>query len=180
MKKEIELRAKVESLKSIENKLDELGFESTERNLVKDQVFDDKKESYRKKGSMIRLRTINNKRHLFAYKGPSKIEKYKIREESELEISNPEKLEEILKKIGLRVTFEMEKKRKTYYGDGCKIELDQYPVLGFFVEIEGRPEQIEKMISKLDVKRDKFNSRSLDFYINKKEKEIGEKVELKF
>lgn len=180
MSKEVELRAKINNLRKIKDRLDESDLKATEKRLIKDCAFDNPKGEFYEKGIMIRLRSIEDDKHLFAYKGPSEMKEYKVREEIELEISDPEKLKKILEQVGLQVTFEMEKMRKTYRGDGCTVELEEYPVLGSFMEIEGDPADIEKMIDKLGMERDKFNSRSLDYYINKKEKEVGEKIELKF
>jgi len=180
MTKEFELRAKVKNLKEIKKTLKELGLKSPGELLVEDYAFDTKEDYFYKRGVMIRMRSIDGQKHLFAYKGPCEDSSYKVRREIEIEISDPDKLAKILKNIGLNITFEMEKIRETYYIDGGKIELDCYPFLGCFIEIEAPPENIEKIIKKLNISREKFNNRSLDYYIDKKRKELGFDFKIKF
>jgi adenylate cyclase class 2 len=104
---------------------------------------------------------------LLTYKGPSlKLEerngvkqaggrrarqRYKVREEVELEVGNPEKLGRILKALGLKPSFRYEKVRATYElrgVPGVKLDLDVTPV-GTYLELEGPPRQIDRAARRL-------------------------------
>lgn len=180
MSSEIELRARIGQFKEIKKTLRNISSDYSDNLLIKDYAFDRKGGYFRKRGVMIRLRSVGDQKHLFAYKGPHQDGSYKVREEIELEISDPKKLIKILNRVGLSITFEMEKKRQTFYLENTKVELDHYPCLGRFVEVEGKPSDIEKVIKKLDMDREQFNNKPLDYYINQKKKEIGEGFLIKF
>lgn len=74
------------------------------------------------------------------------LRQYKIREEHELRISNPEEMPRILQALGLRPCFRYEKFRTTYRLPGLtglKVEMDETPI-GLFVELEGPRAKIDR------------------------------------
>lgn len=73
-------------------------------------------------------------------------QRYKVREEIEVEIARPEKLRAILQAVGLLPSFRYEKIRTSYVLPrlpGVKLELDETPI-GIFVELEGSPRRIDR------------------------------------
>jgi adenylate cyclase class 2 len=89
-------------------------------------------------------------------------QRYKVREEVELEVGNPEKLRTILGALGLKPSFRYEKVRATYAlrgVPGVKLELDVTPV-GIYVELEGAPRQIDRAARRLGYQISDYITRS--------------------
>ncbi len=61
----------------------------------------------------------------------------KSREEAELEVANPTDAIRLLEALGYTRLVSFQKRRETWELNGCKVELDEIPYLGKFVEIEG-------------------------------------------
>ncbi|MHC4123543.1 MAG: class IV adenylate cyclase [Planctomycetota bacterium] len=136
---EIEAKIKVDSVEPISKAIEASGAEFSCEMVQKDSYFD--KDSRLKKGDRaLRLRVSlcgENKKCVLAYKGPSQKSEFKKRQEIEIEVSNSESTEELLKAIGYEKVLTFEKKRKVWQLDGCEVVLDELPLLGYFVEIEG-------------------------------------------
>ncbi|HKQ48369.1 MAG TPA: class IV adenylate cyclase [Phycisphaerae bacterium] len=73
----------------------------------------------------------------FTFKGPQQKSGFKRREEIELPIENPEGLAALLAELGYTPWLVYEKRRESWTLGACKIELDEIPQLGRFVECEG-------------------------------------------
>jgi len=77
------------------------------------------------------------------------------REETEIEVDNPDNTTQILNILGYREFFQYEKYRIEYkeYELGSKIAIDKIPILGFFLEIEAQNAgAILKTMELLDIK----------------------------
>lgn len=81
--------------------------------------------------------------------------RYKVREETELVITDPATLQKIFEGLGLRGWFRYEKYRTTYklpasarWAQGLLIELDETPI-GTYVELEGPSPAIDRAASEL-------------------------------
>ena len=75
---------------------------------------------------------------LVTYKGPRAVRgRAKSRREIETAVADPHAVEEMLKELGLAPCLVIQKRRSTYRLGGCLVELDELPLLGKFVEIEG-------------------------------------------
>ena len=81
--------------------------------------------------------------------GSAQGRRYKIREELEARLDDPEQLRQILEALGLRGWFRYEKYRTSYqppagqrWAAGLEVELDETPI-GVFLELEGPPEAID-------------------------------------
>jgi adenylate cyclase class 2 len=64
----------------------------------------------------------------------------KSREELEVEVSDPASATSLLERLGYLRTLSFEKRRESWELDRCKVELDELPHLGKFVEVEGPDE----------------------------------------
>lgn len=71
------------------------------------------------------------------HKGPRAIGGLKSRFESELDVDNAKDAALLLSALGFHHVLSFEKRRLRYELDGCLVELDELPVLGRFIEIEG-------------------------------------------
>ncbi len=85
--------------------------------------------------------------------------RFKIREETEVEVADAAMLRKIFEGLGLRGWFSYEKYRTTWklgaatrWAKDLLIELDETPA-GVFVELEGSPEAIDKTAEALGYSR---------------------------
>lgn len=137
---EIEAKLKVDSLQQVEDKLAELGAEFVEEQLQKDCYFDDAQRSMTKSGKCLRLRrqaTAEGEKIFLAYKGAREKDQFKKRQEIETEIADTDAAEKLLSVLGYKKVLSFEKKRRVWQFGGCSVALDELPLLGNFIEIEG-------------------------------------------
>lgn len=78
-----------------------------------------------------------DRRVVLTHKGPQAQGPLKSRLETEAGIDDPRATAEVLAVLGYHPTLTFEKRRARYLLDGCRVEIDQVPFLGTFVEIEG-------------------------------------------
>jgi adenylate cyclase class IV len=93
-------------------------------------------------------------RALLTYKGPRRDRgRAKSRREVQTAVEDPRALEEVLRELGLRRRLVLQKRRSTYALGRCRVELDELPLLGTFVEIEGSsPRAIEAAARRLGLR----------------------------
>lgn len=85
--------------------------------------------------------------HELTYKGPaSRYAKAKVRSEHQSRVDDASAVTMVLEACGLRPMLRLQKHRASYRLGRCLVELDELPVLGCFVEIEGpNQEAIERV-----------------------------------
>jgi len=117
-----------------------------------DILFDNPKLKLRRNGKVLRLRTEGSK-HYLTWKGKQlgKKQKYKIKEEIEIEVSEYKKVLAILKKLGFVKSMVIKKQRQLFLMNKCKVCFDEVAILGNFIEIEGNKASIENMIKILNL-----------------------------
>jgi adenylate cyclase class 2 len=71
------------------------------------------------------------------FKGPRQHGQLKSRDETETTVGNFSAASSLLESLGYTKILSFEKRRQSWTLGGCKIELDELPILGSFVEIEG-------------------------------------------
>ena len=152
---EIEAKLKVDSHKAVESKLTDLGAEFLEEQSQKDYYFDNVNKTFTKTDRCLRLRKqlVGRKEKVFlTYKGAREKGKFKKRQEIETEIANADSMENMLVALGFEKALLLEKKRRLWQLGDCKVALDELPLLGSFVEIEGPDEEkIYNVQSNLDL-----------------------------
>lgn len=74
------------------------------------------------------------------FKGPIEPSAFKKREELELPLSDADGMRRLLSAVGFKETLRFQKRRESWRLRRCRVELDQLPGLGCFVEIEGPDE----------------------------------------
>ena len=111
-------------------------------------LYDDADHKLSGSGRTVRLRQAVG-RAVLTYKGAARFEGgARVREERETEVSNPGETDAILRGLGLQRRFRYEKRREEWRRGGCLVALDETPI-GNFVEVEGSPEEIRKLIAGL-------------------------------
>jgi len=137
---EIEAKLKVDSLEEIEHRLVELSAGFLEEQLQTDFYFDDTDSTLKNGDKALRLRrqvTDKIEKIILTYKGPKEKDNFKKRQEIEIEIKDADSTEKLLSALGYKRALVFEKKRRTWQLGNCVVALDELPLLGNYVEIEG-------------------------------------------
>lgn len=177
---EVEVKLRVGDSAAIRRKLAKLGAKIVQRSASgKDgrihelnTLFDTPQGGLARHGQLVRLRiesaatsSKSEKSAVLTYKGPAEASdpspagapggKYKVREEIEASVGDPDALRRILEALGLRGWFKYEKFRTTYalpaakkWAAGLLIEFDETPI-GSFLELEGPPSAIDQAAREL-------------------------------
>ncbi|MGC8629540.1 MAG: class IV adenylate cyclase [Thermoplasmata archaeon] len=168
---EIEIKAKVESIKEIENRLTELKALFKEKTVEEDHYYQHPCRDFQRTDEALRIR-ISGNRYFVTYKGPKIDKDTKARAELEIKIDNPEPYNRLFEQLGFKEAGMVLKTRKTYTFRDCSIMLDSVNELGEFVEIEcfGNFEECKKSIfdTAALLKINSFERRSYFELINNK------------
>ncbi len=158
MKTEFEVRVLEVNIENIEKKLESMG-------AIKKGVYNQKRYVYDlnpiENGKWIRLRT-NGKNTTLAFKDvvSDTIDGTK---EIEFEVSSIDEAKEFMKKIGFEYRSFQENTRIQYELDGAEIDIDTWPMIPTYMEIEGKSEkQVYDMIKKLEIDEDKITALNCD------------------
>jgi adenylate cyclase class 2 len=184
MARETEIKLRIADLPGFHRTLRKLGARSVARGggRVHEQniLFDTAAKQLKKRGQLLRIRTEapttmgkggkQTGRVLLTFKGPVGTREkhdsirgaHKVREELELQVSDPEALASIFRGLGMRPWFRYEKFRTTYrlppaqrWAKGLLIELDETPI-GTFVELEGPSRAIDRAAKALGFSKRDF------------------------
>lgn len=154
MKTEYEIRVLEINKEEIIKKLEELGAKENGSFEQKRYVYDLKPAE---NGKWIRLRT-NGEVTTLTYKDivSDTIDGTK---EIEIEVEDFEKTNELLEKIGFKSRNYQENKRIQYILDNVEIDIDSWPMIPTYIEIEGDTENdVTNMIKKLNVDETKVTA----------------------
>ena len=188
MAKETEIKLQLADPKAFERKLKKLGARTVGagggRVHELNTIFDTPDGGLAKHGQLLRIRTetvssgkrlANSKRRATAGRSNARVVltfkqptvravdedggRFKVREETELEVTDPAALTKIFEGLGMRGWFSYEKYRTTWrlgaaqrWAKDLLIEVDETPV-GMFVELEGPPEAIDQAAERLGFSR---------------------------
>ena len=140
---EIEAKLKVDSLQAVTERLAELGAEFVEEQLQKDCYFDNINNALLETDRGLRLRRQligQNEKMFLTYKGAMEKSQLKKRREIEIEVSDGGLAEKLFLALGYKKIISLEKNRRIWRLGECVVALDEVPLLGNFVEIEGSDE----------------------------------------
>ena len=158
MKTEYELRVLEIDVDSIIKTLESLGATKVGDFFQKRYVYD---LNPVQNGKWIRLRT-NGIKTTLAYKDvvSNTIDGTK---EVEIEVDNIENTNELLNRLGYNPRSYQENKRIQYILDDVEIDLDSWPMIPTYMEIEGRSkEEVNNMIEKLKIDKNKITALNCD------------------
>jgi adenylate cyclase, class 2 len=139
---EIEAKMKVDDLAAIRRRLRALHARRIVRRMEINTFLDTPDSSLRRGDRGLRLR-VNQPlprrtcENVITYKGPRKSGKLKIRPEFELTVADAKDAIALLGCLGFYPTLSFQKRRESWRLGRCRVELDELPRLGSFVEIEG-------------------------------------------
>ena len=130
---EVEVKARVKGLKSVEAKVKAMGFtfEGTEEH--SDVYFKHPARDFARTDEALRVRTVDG-RSVLTYKGPKVDKVSKTREEIEVVLQGD--MARVLDRVGFTPVLNVRKVRKVYKKNDIEVCLDDVEGLGTFVEVE--------------------------------------------
>jgi len=145
MPNEIEAKMKVEDFGEIRQRLRALSARRVGSEMETNTFFDTPDGSLVREGKGLRVRDSRDRqtgkeRHIVTFKGPQQKGELKSREEIEFPVDDGQSAMALLKAIGFEQVLSFEKRRETWELDDCEVVLDELPILGTFVEVEGPDE----------------------------------------
>ena len=141
---EIEIKLKVDNFEPVIEKLKALGAEFEGDYLQCDSYYDDLNDTLVNSDRCLRIRRHIN--HLgesleLTYKGARENHRFKSRREIGIKVEKAAELAELFKGLGYKKRLTLEKKRSLWDFANCKVALDELPLLGKYIEIEGPSEE---------------------------------------
>lgn len=147
VRRETEVKLTVRNPANVRRQLRRQGFcVQHPRQLEQNVLFDTPGRDLRRRGCMLRLRSVKGQ-HWLTFKGAvGRTGRYKVREESETELADVCAARRILAGLGFQPVFRYEKYRTVYRGRGQsgEVMLDETPI-GDFVQLEGPPGWIRRL-----------------------------------
>lgn len=142
---EIEAKLKVDSHDDVRTKLAAAGAALIGRVLEENHIFDSADRTLLAADRGLRVRICRNDAGqtvstTMTYKGPRESSRFKTRPELQFGVDDPSAALEFLRALGFVEAFSFEKRRESWKMGDCRIELDDLPYLGRYVEIEGPSE----------------------------------------
>lgn len=177
MESEYEITVLDIDVSEIEKKLESIGAIKQGEYFQKRNLYNFHEE-YR--GRFIRLRTNGEKTTLTIKDKSAKKEIGSVKE-LEIEVSNFEKTNEILELLGYEHSTYQENKRIIYKLGHIEFDIDTWPMIPTYLEIEGKnKEDVEKMIKILDIDEEKLSLDKVSEIYKKYGIDIHQYKELKF
>jgi adenylate cyclase class 2 len=162
---EAEVKARVEGLRNVEERLTGMGARFLGEETQVDVYFSHPCRDFSSTDEALRLRRAGE-RFFITYKGPKLDPLTKTRIEHETGIENLEEAEQILVGLGFKPVMEVRKRRRLYSHGGYIIALDTVEGLGEYVEVEGRerahrsPQRLLSFLRELGISPERSERRS--------------------
>lgn len=174
---EVELKSVVDDLDRRRANVERAGATLVYAGRLEDRRWDTPDRVLFAKDHVLRVRTYRNDdgaRAELDWKGPTRREGgYKLRDELETTIGEPDALGEILAALGYEVSIAIDREILQYDLEGTMIRFERYPRMDDLVEVEGEREQIERAITILGLPRDGFTTDRLPDFVKRYEERTG-------
>jgi len=144
MNVEIEAKLKVDSISEVAGRLKDVGAEFVHQVLQTDCFFDDAAGSLKESDSCLRLRREligSAEQAILTFKGPRSKTSLKTRKEIEISLQDGNIAARLLEALKFEKKLVIQKRRQVWRLMDCEVVLDELPMLGRFVEIEGPDER---------------------------------------
>ncbi len=142
---EIEVKFRVSDPAAMREALRAAGAKPAGEVLEHNTYFDTPDGELRADDCGLRIRTTQTPagqtRHILTFKGPRREGPLKIRPEEEVSVETPGAAAAVLADLDYHRTLCFNKRRQSFQLGGARIELDELPELGFFLEIEADDER---------------------------------------
>ena len=147
---ETEIKLRIDSLPEILDRLARQGFEVAHPEVFEqNELFDTEGTSLRNRSCLLRIRRAGSA-CLVTFKGPPIPGAYKVREELEYTVSDPDQARAVFERLGYHRTFRYEKYRTEYVAPGLPaiVTVDCTPI-GNYLEIEADAYTIDQVACRL-------------------------------
>ena len=147
MSVEIEAKMKVPDLSVVRDRIAAAGGSAVGAFLERNTFFDTDDRSLLARDQGLRVRWSRDRDRgdvvcTMTHKGPRQHGKLKSREETEVTVGDESAAVAMLTCLGFKRVLSFEKRRESWSLGGCKVELDEVPHLGTYVEVEGPKEEV--------------------------------------
>jgi predicted adenylyl cyclase CyaB len=175
--REVELKAVVDDLAERKRKIEAAGASLSFDGKISDRRYDFASRELTDRDEVVRIRRYQSRASIKTYldwKGPTETrDGYKMREEITALVEDLDSLEKILEKLGLELTWEIDREISQYDFAGAVIRFETYPRMDVLVEVEGEPNAIEASIEALGLPRGMFTSERLPDFVSSFEHRTG-------
>ena len=149
MPREVELKILEVNVREMHERLMRLGARKVEQGLVHEVAFDFPDGRIKKRDELFRIRKYR-KRTEITYKTNSAHDKdFLDHDEYETVVEDFDTICKIMKLLGLKMVRDREKRRTSYVLGKVKIEIDKYPTIPAYMEIEGSKKDIKDTLRRL-------------------------------
>jgi predicted adenylyl cyclase CyaB len=177
---EVELKSVVDDVERRRANVERAGATLVYAGRLEDRRWDTPDRALFAKDHVLRVRTYRNDaggRAELDWKGPTRREGgYKLRDELETHVDDPDVLAAILSALGYEVSIAIDREIVQYDLAGTMIRFERYPRMDDLVEVEGEPGEIERAIGVLGLPRDGFNTDRLPDFVKRYEERTGERA----
>ncbi len=164
---EIEVKILEINKAEILQKLEKIGAKKIFEGEIDAKSFDYPDGRLKKEGRYLRVRKIGEKTELCC-KEKMESDSFKKRKEIDIEVESFEDMIALLEKIGLKLTFEYKKHRESYKLGNTRFEIDNFPGIPVYLEIEAQTEEeVEKAVKLLGYTIKQTTSDSMNKLIEK-------------
>lgn len=175
---ELELKARVEDPDAVRSALLAAGAQLIYRGAMLDRRFD-RKGRLAARDDVVRLRVFHPADHsgewgVLGWKGPvGRRGGYRHREEWESRVDDPKAVLVVLRRLGYAIVVRIDRAVEQYEIGDATVRLEWYPAMDVLVEVEGRPDAIERAIAATGMPRDSFLPESLPYFTAAYEERTG-------
>jgi predicted adenylyl cyclase CyaB len=177
---EVELKAVVDDVARRRAAVERAGATLVYAGRLEDRRWDTPARALFARDEVLRVRTYRAEGRARAeldWKGPTRREDgYKLREEIDAGIGDPDALGEILARLGYEVSMAIDREIAQYALGGAVVRFERYPRMDELVEVEGPPAAIEHAIAVLGLPRDTFTTERLPDFIRRFEERTGQRA----
>jgi len=174
---EVELKSVVDDLARRRAAVEAAGAVLVFSGRLEDRRYDTSDRTLTTRDHVLRVRVYRDAHAVRAeldFKGPMRREDgYKMREEIDAHVADPDALIAILGRLGYEVTIAIDREIFQYELDGAMIRFERYPRMDDLVEVEGHPDRIERAIKALGLPRDGFLTDRLPDFVRCFEERTG-------
>jgi len=179
---EVELKSVVDDVARRRANVERAGAVVVYEGRLEDRRWDTADRALLAKDHVLRVRTYRNDtgaRAELDWKGPTRREGgYKLRDELETKVDDPDVLSDSLLALGYEVSIAIDREIVQYDLAGTMIRFEHYPRMDDLVEVEGEPPEIERAIAILGLPRDGFTTDRLPDFVKRYEERTGERARI--
>ena len=179
---EVELKCVVDDVERRRANVERAGATVVFAGRLEDRRWDTPDRALLAMDHVLRVRTYRSEagvRAELGWKGPTRREGgYKLRDELETMIADPDTLGAILTALGYEVSIAIDREIVQYDLEGTMIRFERYPRMDDLVEVEGEPEDIERAIAVLGLPREGFNTDRLPDFVRRYEERTGARAQI--